>query len=223
MLCAREISLAYRRRGRLPPVAVLAGFSLTVGAGERVGVTGPSGSGKSSLLHLLGGLRRPQAGEIVFGGRDLVRLSPTELGEIRRRHFGFVFQQHFLLNYLTVEENVMVPAFPGDGEAAHRAARLLEFLDIAGLARRFPHELSGGQRQRAAVARALMNRPEVVLADEPTASLDRANATAVMALLGAYQQQEGAALIVATHDLTLLEGFDRVVTLQPSGEVTDHA
>lgn len=214
LLGAEAVTLTYRSRNDRLAVPALDNVSVHVRVGERLGITGPSGSGKSSLLHVLGGLRQPQAGSVLFHGRDLTRLSPAALGDCRRRHFGFVFQQHFLLNYLTVEENILVPAFPGDAGALPRARHLLAFLGLDGLATRFPPELSVGQRQRVAVARALMNRPAVVLADEPTASLDRINAAAVMALLTRYQQEEEAAIVVVTHDPALVEGFDRLLTLR---------
>ncbi len=175
------------------------------------GVIGPSGSGKSSLLYLLSGLKRPTSGEIVYRDRMISAISERERAEIRRKHFGFVFQQPFLLNFLTARENVLLAATPNDSDASRHLNTLLEELHIDHLAKRFPAHLSGGERQRLAVARAMINRPDIIFADEPTAALDHANGWSVINLLKLYRNR--GMVIVVTHDHTMLEGADRIYTM----------
>jgi len=211
LLEAREISLVYRS-GRAE-VSAVRGVSLEIGAGEFCAVMGPSGNGKSSLLYLLSGLKLPTAGSISYRGRDYRQLGARGLAELRRRHFGFIFQQHFLINYLTALENVLVALPPGDGRAGRRrAGELLERLGLGHCLHRFPHQLSGGERQRVAVARALVTRPEVVFADEPTASLDRASAAEVVRALEEYRG-DGGTVVLVTHDPAVVKGADRVLTM----------
>jgi putative ABC transport system ATP-binding protein len=176
------------------------------------GIIGPSGSGKSSLLYLLSGLKRPTSGEVRYGGRSLSALSEVQRVRLRRERFGFVFQQPFLLNFLTVRENLLVGAASGDRQSSIRMDALLEDLHIRHLAERFPAHLSGGERQRLAVARAMMNAPEAIFADEPTASLDHSNGRAVIDLLLRYRDR--GAVVVVTHDPTMLEEADRVYHLR---------
>ncbi len=217
MLTAEGVSLVYRAGG-VETVAVR-DVSLTIGEGEFTGLMGPSGNGKSSLLYLLSGLKAPTAGTVAFTGRDYRSLGPEGLSDLRRREFGFVFQQHFLINYLTVLENVLVAARPGDRAARERALDLLERLGLQGCRRRLPHQLSGGQRQRVAVARALVGRPRIVFADEPTASLDRATASEVVRALEQYRDGGGSVVLV-THDHAVLSGADRVLTMR-DGRLVD--
>jgi lipoprotein-releasing system ATP-binding protein len=193
-------------------VPVLRGVSFELEAGAAVAVTGPSGSGKSTLLHLIGTLDRPSRGSIEIDGVDRAALPEPELARFRNRSIGFVFQDHHLLPQYTVLENVLVPtlAFPGDGGGTPARAR--ELLDQVGLGHRLDHrpaELSGGERQRAAVARALINGPGLLLCDEPTGSLDRSTAEAVATLLLDLQKTEGATLIVVTHSLDLAGRLER--------------
>lgn len=178
-----------------------------------IGIAGPSGSGKSSLLYLLAGLKRPTTGQVVALGENLSLLSAAQRCRLRRRHFGFVFQQPFLIRFLTVGENVLVGSPTQDGTARRQARELLERLGLGGLAHRLPHQLSGGQRQRVAVARALMNAPLVVFADEPTAALDHATGVDLMGLLHEYRRERGALMVVVTHDETILEGADAVIRM----------
>jgi lipoprotein-releasing system ATP-binding protein len=197
------------------PVEVLSGVSFALGEGEALAVTGPSGSGKSTLLHLIGSLDRPSSGTIEIGGTDPFQLPEPELAWFRNRTIGFVFQDSHLLPQYTVLENVLVPAlaFPGRGLSARDAeARATGLLARVGLGHRTSHrpaELSGGERQRAAVARALLNRPRLLLCDEPTGSLDRAAATAVADLLFELHEAERTVLIVVTHSLDLAARFAR--------------
>jgi len=173
---------------------------------------GPSGSGKSSLLYLLSGLKRPSHGDVEIDGQSYSRFGERELTGLRRERFGFVFQQPFLLNYLTARENVLTAAPKGDARSVENTNELLRSLDIEHLANRFPYHLSGGERQRVCVARALINHPDVVFADEPTASLDHANGHVVIDLLTKYRDH--GTVIVVTHDPEMLAGADRVVRMR---------
>jgi len=197
------------------PVEVLRGISFELGEREALAITGPSGSGKSTLLHLIGSLDRPSEGTIEIGGTDPFALPEPELAWFRNRTIGFVFQDPHLLPQYTVLENVLVPAlaFPGRGMGAQASQdRATELLKRVGLGHRLTHrpaELSGGERQRAAVARALLNRPALLLCDEPTGSLDRAAAATVADLLFELHEAEGTILIAVTHSLDLAARFAR--------------
>jgi lipoprotein-releasing system ATP-binding protein len=196
------------------PVEVLCGVSFELGEGEALAVTGPSGSGKSTLLHLIGSLDRPTSGTIAIDGTDPFGLAEPELAWFRNRTIGFVFQDSHLLPQYTVLENVLVPAvaFPGRGDSGAAEARAKELLARVGLDHRLHHrpaELSGGERQRTAVARALLNRPRLLLCDEPTGSLDRTAAAAVADLLFDLHAAERTGLVVVTHSLDLAARFAR--------------
>jgi ABC-type lipoprotein export system ATPase subunit len=192
---------------------ILDAADLEVEAGEVVAILGRSGSGKSTLLHLLGGLDRPDAGRIVLAGHDLTAQKPRALARTRLRHVGFVFQAFHLIEELSGAENVLLPArLPGarrDGE--RRARRLIGELGLTQIAGRRPHELSGGEQQRLAIARALVNDPEVVLADEPTGNLDQENGATVLALL---RNLRGRAVVIVTHEPEAAAVADRVLHLQ---------
>ncbi len=183
---------------------VLRGLNLTMDTGELTALLGPSGSGKSTLLTILGTLMQPTSGSHTMLGADLTAATDTDLTEFRNRHIGFVFQFHNLLPDFTALENVIFPTAIRQGrETASARARGRELLERMGLADRidFPStNLSGGQKQRVAVARALMNRPELVLADEPTGNLDRASAMQVMELIGQINREEGTTFLISTHD-----------------------
>ncbi len=192
---------------RSGPLPVLAGVSLTLDPGDAVAVTGPSGSGKSTLLHILGTLDRPTGGTVRLDGTDPFALSDADLAAFRNKRIGFVFQDHHLLPQCSVLENVLIPTLvdrgtkPADAEAFAR-----ELLGRVGLAGRLDHrpaELSGGERQRVAVARALVQRPALVLADEPTGNLDRKNAHAIGELLLELHRQQHTILVVVTHSADL--------------------
>ena len=193
---------------------ILDGAEVAVETGELVAVLGRSGSGKSTLLHLLGGLDRPDAGAVEIAGRRL-NGSERRVTELRRRHVGFVFQFFHLIPELSGEENVMLPArLPGARRgAARRAAELIDRLELRDVARQAPHELSGGEQQRFAIARALVNDPEVVLADEPTGNLDDESARAVHELLRGIADA-GKAVVVVTHDPGTTAAADRVLHLR---------
>jgi ABC-type lipoprotein export system ATPase subunit len=193
---------------------VLDGAGLTVGAGELVAVLGRSGSGKSTLLHLLGGLDRPDSGSISIGGDELVGASDRALTRLRLRRIGFVFQSFALVEELSGEENVLLPTrLPGAAAGgAARAARLIDELGVAGVAGRAPHELSGGEQQRFAIARALVNDPVLVLADEPTGNLDTEAASDVLALLAGLTGA-GRAVVMVTHEQDAAAAADRVLVM----------
>ena len=210
---ARGLAKAYGKGHSA--VRVLDGADLDVARGELVGVVGRSGSGKSTLLHLLGGLDRVDAGTIELDGVRLDRLDDRGLTAIRRRHVGFVFQAFHLLPELTGAENVLLPArLARDGvEAAPRARELLDRLGLNDVARRLPTELSGGEQQRLAVARALINDPPLVLADEPTGNLDEESGAVVLELLR-RAADGGHAVVLVTHDRAATELADVVLQLR---------
>jgi ABC-type lipoprotein export system ATPase subunit len=191
---------------------VLEDVSLEVEAGEVVAVLGRSGSGKSTLLHLLGALDTPDAGRIVLAGHELTGQRPRTLARLRLRHIGFVFQSFHLIEELSGEENVLLPArLPGARRGGERRGRMLvEQLGLAEIAHRRPHELSGGEQQRLAIARALVGDPELVLADEPTGNLDHDNGAAVLAML---RRLEGRAVVLVTHEPEAAAIADRVLRL----------
>jgi putative ABC transport system ATP-binding protein len=198
-------------------VSALREASLTVAAGELVALAGPSGSGKSTLLNLIGCLDRPDSGEIRLGALRPSHLPAGTLSKVRRSMLGFVFQSFNLIPVLTAYDNVEYPLLLTGVARSERRLRVRELLDRVGLARkhdRRPHELSGGERQRVAIARALINRPSLVLADEPTASLDSRTGSAVLDLMDELRDRTGAAFLFATHDPRLLARMDRIVTLK---------
>jgi len=193
-------------------VEVLRGITLELQAGQSLAVTGPSGSGKSTLLHLIGTLDVPSRGEITINGKNPFALSEPQLARFRNRHIGFVFQDHHLLPQYSVLENVLVPTLAHgspDGDAEHRARQLLSRVGLEHRLAHRPGELSGGERQRVAVARALIQRPALLLCDEPTGSLDQHTAMTVGDLLTELHQEEQNILIVVTHSPELAHRFPR--------------
>jgi putative ABC transport system ATP-binding protein len=196
-----------------PPIRAVDGVDLVVEAGEAVSVMGPSGCGKSTLLHLLGGLERPDAGELHLAGARVDGLSETQWARFRRRNVGFVFQAFHLVDELTAAENVELPALLVGGSrrgARRRAMELLERLGVGDRGGHLPDHLSGGERQRVAVARALINEPMVVLADEPTGNLDSRATGDLLRLLGEVRQ----ALLIVTHDARVASTADRLLTMR---------
>jgi len=200
-------------------VPVLKSLSLKLAAGKPMAVLGPSGCGKSTLLNIIGALDKPSHGQVRFMEQNLTALEEKELSFIRNQEIGFIFQMHHLLPHCTVLENVLIPtlAYPDPGRVESlkkRATELIEKMGISECSNRRPGELSGGQRQRAAVARALINSPKLLLADEPTGSLDHKTAKSVMDLLNTLNRTENIALIVVTHALDLARQFEDVRTLR---------
>ncbi len=210
MLQGQDLTLTYQDGDAT--INAVNGVSISVEDHQFIGILGPSGSGKSSLLYLLSGLRKATQGEIYLDGRAYGKLSSRERVALRRTEFGFVFQQHFLINYLTALENVMVSSPVQDKAHAAQARALLADLGMGDKLHRFPYELSGGERQRVAVARAMIHRPRIIFADEPTGLLDRRTGLQVMALLRGYRDQ--GSLIAVTHNPEILAEADLVITMR---------
>ena len=193
-------------------LVVLSGVSLSLAPGEAMAVMGPSGSGKSTLLNIIGTLDAPTRGTVTVDGVNPFTLPEPELASFRNRHIGFVFQDHHLLPQCSVLENVLVPTLVADGDRAAFETEARRLIDRVGLSGRLDHrpaELSGGERQRAAIARALIRKPKLLLADEPTGNLDRKTAQGVGELLTELHRQEGTTLVVITHSPELAKLFPR--------------
>ena len=202
---------------------VLKGIDLSVRQREVISIVGPSGAGKTTLLQVLGTLYRPDAGSILFNGTDLSALGKKALARFRNEHIGFIFQFHQLLPEFTALENVFIPALiarKSEKKARERAAELLHFLGLSERAHHKPSELSGGEQQRVAVARALMNEPDVILADEPSGSLDSRNKAELHKLFFDLRDQLGQTFIIVTHDEELAATTDRTIHLK-DGKIDD--
>lgn len=217
LLELRNVSKTYRAPDGGDAVDVLRGVDLQIQPGETVAIVGPSGSGKSTALNIIGALDRADSGEVIVDGRDVEKLSEDQAAGYRNTTVGFIFQLHHLLPQCTILENVLVPtlALPKRDTAA-LAARAESLLDSVGLKHRLHHrpgELSGGERQRVAVARALINDPKVLLADEPTGALDRVNAERLVALLGELNKSRGITIVMVTHALDLAQRMGRTFEL----------
>ena len=194
---------------------VLKGIDLHINKGEIVSIVGPSGAGKTTLLQIIGTLDKPDSGSIVIDGIDVSNLSKAKLSDFRNRHLGFVFQFHQLLPEFTALENIMIPAFiagTSQSEAKERAMELLKFMGLEDRASHKPNELSGGEKQRVAVARALVNKPAVILADEPSGSLDSKNKAELHQLFFDLRDKFGQTFVIVTHDESLAATTDRTIT-----------
>ncbi len=223
LLRLSQVTRWYETPGGVRSHPVLEALSLEVARGESIAVVGPSGSGKSTLLHIIGTLDQPTSGEVTFDGHDLLHLPEAELALFRNQQIGFVFQAHYLLPQCTVLENVLVPTLahpkraaasqPGE-TAESRAVRLLTRVGLAERLGYRPGQLSGWERQRVAVVRALINHPQLLLADEPTGALDHASAQALIGLLLELNCEEGVTLIVVTHARDLAQRLGRVLELK---------
>ncbi len=203
---------------------VLKGINLAIGRGEVVSITGASGAGKTTLLQILGTLDRPTSGTVTIDGTDVSRLSSKQLAHFRNQKIGFVFQFHQLLPEFTALENVMMPALIGGHtkqEAEAKALELLEFLNLSHRKEHKPSEMSGGEKQRAAIARALVNNPAVVFADEPSGNLDSHNADELQSLFFSLRERYGQTFVIVTHDMRLAQTCDRMITMKDGAVETD--
>ena len=196
---------------------VLKGIDLYIEKGEIVSIVGPSGAGKTTLLQIMGTLDKPDSGTIEIDGEDISKLKQTALSKFRNKNIGFVFQFHQLLPEFTALENIMIPAFiagTGKSEAKKRAEELLAFMGLTDRANHKPNQLSGGEKQRVAVARALMNRPSVIMADEPSGSLDSRNKEELHRLFFELRDKLGQTFVIVTHDESLAKLSDRIVHMK---------
>ncbi|HEX4674737.1 MAG TPA: lipoprotein-releasing ABC transporter ATP-binding protein LolD [Steroidobacteraceae bacterium] len=215
VLEARNVHKSFRQG----PVTleVLQGVAISIGTGERIAIVGSSGSGKTTLLQILGGLDRPTTGHVLVDGKDIHEQTEKERGDLRNRALGFVYQFHHLLPEFSALENVAMPLLVRRMKVADARAKARRLLDRVGLGQRLDHrpdQLSGGERQRAAVARALVTEPKIVLADEPTGNLDGTNAESVFALMLELNRELGTSLIVVTHDLRLASRMERIFAIE---------
>ena len=215
ILQCQQLTMRYDQGGL--DVEVLKGVDLSIGVGERVAIMGASGSGKSTLLHLLGGLEKPTGGKVVLDGVNLNEVGAGQLAKLRNKSLGFIYQSHHLLGEFTVLENVAMPLLIGGHSVKLASTRATELLKRVGLGHRIEHkpgELSGGERQRAAVARALINKPCVVLADEPTGNLDSKTADQVYQLMLELNQELNVSFLVVTHDHELAARMGKVLHME---------
>ena len=202
---------------------VLRGIDLSVEEGQVVSIVGPSGAGKTTLLQIMGTLDKADSGQVIINGQDISALNQKKLSRFRNKHLGFVFQFHQLLPEFTALENIMIPAFIGGAdkkEAEERARELLQFMGLADRATHKPNELSGGEKQRVAVARALVNHPDVIMADEPSGSLDSQNKEDLHKLFFDLRDKYGQTFIIVTHDESLATLTDRTIHMK-DGIITD--
>jgi ABC-type lipoprotein export system ATPase subunit len=216
LLELKNICKAYGQKGSDNYQVVLDEVSLALEQGQRIAVTGPSGSGKTTLLNLAGSLDKPDRGQVLFGKQDITGLSGKDLERFRNQAVGFVFQQHHLLPQFTLLENVLLPTLPNRGanNAAGRAEDLIKRTGLWDHRYKKPGELSGGESQRTAVVRALINNPAILLADEPTGSLDHENSSHLFDMLIEFSRTEAIALVVVTHSLELAGRMERVYRLK---------
>jgi putative ABC transport system ATP-binding protein len=213
MIEARNLTHAYRVEDR--EVTILRDVSLSVAAGEFVVIEGNSGSGKTTLLTLLSGLDRPSSGRVFIRGREITHLDEDEMAPFRNRAFGFVFQSFHLVPSLNALENVMFPAeLAGSAQPRQSAEALLRRVGLLPRQHHFPHQLSGGEKQRVAICRALVNRPEILFADEPTGNLDAKNSGAILDLLLDLRKERGATLVLVTHSAEIARKADRRLLLR---------
>lgn len=214
LIAVRRLRKQFQAPGGI--IEVLRGIDLDIQRGERIAVVGTSGAGKTTLMHILGGLDYPTSGDVVFDDQSLAQLRGGALDAFRNRTVGFVFQFHQLLPEFTALENVMMPCLIAGEQRSDAAAKAEALLAEVGLSRRLEHKpgaLSGGEQQRVAIARALVNTPRLLLADEPTGNLDSGSSDAIMALLDQMHRTRGLTLVIVTHNLSLAAGLDRTLRI----------
>ncbi|NPA53361.1 MAG: ABC transporter ATP-binding protein [Aquificae bacterium] len=210
---AEKIKKIYFLEGE--KIEALKGVSLSIEKGEMVALMGPSGSGKSTLLHILGGIDKPTEGNVFINGQNLLSLSDKKLAIFRNKHIGFVFQFHYLLPEFTILENVMLPVqIYNRGGAKEKAEKILRLLGLSHRLKHKPSQVSGGEQQRAAIARAVVNEPDVILADEPTGNLDSKNAQKVMEIFLQMNKEKNVSIVIATHDREIAEYCNRILYLK---------
>lgn len=215
VIAVKNVSKHYKLGRQM--VHALNNVTLSIGKGEFVAITGASGSGKSTLLQIIGCLDKPSAGVVAIEGKETAHLGDNALSELRQKSIGFIFQSFYLQPFLRLSDNLAVPAmFTAEKKAAinSKVARLLDRVGLSDRAKHFPKELSGGQIQRAAIARALINNPRIILADEPTGNLDSTNSKTVIELFRAIRDSLGTTIVVVTHDETIARQADRVISLK---------
>jgi len=224
MLKVQKISKSYLGGGNTSGRLILDQLDLNVKQGERIAITGPSGSGKTTLLNLIGTLDRPDSGRILFDNSDLSEMNDQQLSQFRNRKIGFVFQQHYLLPQLSLWENVLLPTLAGKksqgAESDKRARRLIDRVGLTSVMHQKPAALSGGECQRCAVVRALINKPLLLLADEPTGALDHSSSGILADLLVELNIEEGVALLVVTHSSEVASKMARIYSLV-NGKLSD--
>lgn len=216
ILRAENIHKVFRAGEDGQGIHVLKGISLSILKGEMIAIVGPSGAGKSTLLHILGGLDRPTEGSVTYGGVNIATMTDTALAEFRNKRVGFVFQFHHLLPEFTAVENVAMPALIQGtrlSRALHGANELLQAVGLSHRGDHYPSQLSGGEQQRVAVARSLMNKPSIILADEPSGNLDSQNAAFLHTLLHDLNIQHGITLVIVTHNAELAAKASKVIPL----------
>lgn len=218
LLKLQNISKGYGQEGTHSFRPVLKGLNLEIETGEKIAIIGPSGSGKTTLLNLVGALDLPETGKVFFEGKDITGYSKTELATFRNKHLGFIFQLHYLMPQLTLWENVLLPLLPQGNkimkEQKDWAEYLIKKVGIWDQRNQKPSEMSGGECQRTAVVRALINKPKLILADEPTGALDEDNAAALSELLINLSSEENVTLVIVTHSTVLAEQMDKKYTLK---------
>ncbi len=214
MIEIKNIAKEFPGRGK-----VFTDFSLTIGANDTLAVTGPSGSGKTTLMNIIGSLDKPDSGDILFNGKSILSFTPDESASYRNRNIGFVFQDHLLMPHLTITENIMLPLFATKvtdevyAQKEEYAEELMKRVGIAGTANKYPAVVSGGEAQRTSLVRALINKPVMLLADEPTGSLDAKNADILGDLMVELNKEMGLTVITATHSSALAEKMGRNIHL----------
>jgi lipoprotein-releasing system ATP-binding protein len=222
LLQLTKITKGYGQPGTHNYRAVLKELNLSAGKGEKIAIAGPSGSGKTTLLNLIGALDQPEQGTIIFNGKEISNYSKTELATFRNRYLGFIFQLHHLMPQLSLMENVLLPLLPQgkiSKEQKDWAEHLIHKVGIWDQREQKPSQLSGGECQRTAVVRALINKPQLLLADEPTGALDEENANALADLLVNLSEEEGVTLVTVTHSVALADRMNKKYTLKNGGLV----